>query len=245
VTSTTTYSYDPAGRLSGLGQDFAGTASDLSLGFSYNPASQIVSNTRSNDAFAWGRHYNFNRGYTANGLDRYSASGPASLTYDANGNLVSDGSTSFVYDNENRLVSASGSKNATLAYDPLGRLWQISSSAGMTRFVYDGDRLTAEFSGAGALLRSYAHGPGADEPLTVHEPGVAARFIKTDERGSVIATADASGNPAAINAYDEYGIPASANTARRTGRPMSSIRSTMPAISTMRMPWRTSATALG
>ena len=50
----------------------------------------------------------------------------ATFAYDANGNLTSDGSTSFVYDAENRLVSASGAKTASLAYDPLGRLWQTS-----------------------------------------------------------------------------------------------------------------------
>jgi hypothetical protein len=34
--------------------------------------------------------------------------GPASFAYDADGNLTSDGSTTFAYDVENRLVSASG-----------------------------------------------------------------------------------------------------------------------------------------
>jgi hypothetical protein len=46
----------------------------------------------------------------------------------------------FVYDSENRLVSASGAKNATLAYDPLGRLGQVSSGPGVTGLVSDGNR---------------------------------------------------------------------------------------------------------
>jgi uncharacterized protein RhaS with RHS repeats len=64
--------------------------------------------------------------------------GPNPYTYDANGNLISDGLTNYVYDVENRLVSASGAKTASLAYDRLGRLFQVSSPAtGTARFLYD------------------------------------------------------------------------------------------------------------
>src|SRR4051794_25468263 len=85
----------------------------------------------------------------------------ASFTYGANGNLTSDGANTFVYDAENRLVSTSGGHVATLAYDPLGRLWQVSGSTGTTRFLYDGDRLAVEYDGAGTALRSSVHGTGA------------------------------------------------------------------------------------
>jgi len=47
-------------------------------------------------------------GYTPNGLNQYAAVAGTSFTYDANANLTSDGSTSYGYDVENRLVSASG-----------------------------------------------------------------------------------------------------------------------------------------
>ena len=83
---------------------------------------QIVSRSSGNDAYAWSGAYNVVRPYSVNGLNQYTAAGPASFAYDANGNLTNDGSTAFVYDSENRLVSASGAKTAALAYDPLGRL---------------------------------------------------------------------------------------------------------------------------
>jgi YD repeat-containing protein len=51
--STTSYTYDTASRLTQLAEDLSGTSYDQTLGFSYNPAGQITSNTRSNDAFAW------------------------------------------------------------------------------------------------------------------------------------------------------------------------------------------------
>lgn len=51
-----------------------------------------------------------------------TTAGPATFTYDLNGNLTGDGSTTYAYDTENRLTSANGAKTATLKYDPLGRL---------------------------------------------------------------------------------------------------------------------------
>ena len=133
-------------------------------------------------------------------------------------NLKSDGSTNYVYDAENRLVSASGAHNATLTYDPLGRLFEVSGPPGTTRFLYHGDALVAEYDGWGTMLRRYVHGPGTDEPAAVYA-GAATAFAArdyhiTDERGSIIALANANGSIEAINAYDSWGIPNAANQGR-------------------------------
>ncbi|HEX8583297.1 MAG TPA: RHS repeat-associated core domain-containing protein, partial [Allosphingosinicella sp.] len=75
------------------------------------------------------------------------------------------------------------------------RLFETSGgSAGVTRFLYDGDALVAEYSGSGTLLRRYLHGTGDDTPI--------------------LAQADCGGNPTAINTYDEYGISTSTNLGR-------------------------------
>jgi YD repeat-containing protein len=65
------------------------------LGHSCNPASQIASQTRSDNDYAWQRHYGAPRSYTTNGLNQHTAtasttsagSGSSTLSYDANGNL--------------------------------------------------------------------------------------------------------------------------------------------------------------
>ncbi|WP_425529989.1 hypothetical protein, partial [Stenotrophomonas maltophilia] len=76
--------------------------------------------------------------------------------YDANGNLISDGTTNYAYDAENRLVANSAGVN--LIYDPLGRLYQVyRAGVSDTRFLYDGDQLTVEYDGSGNLLRRYVH----------------------------------------------------------------------------------------
>jgi RHS repeat-associated protein len=193
----------------------AGTSADQVIGLGYNPASQIASRSGSNDSYAWPGSVAVNRPYAVNGLNQYSSAGTATFAYDLNGNLTSDGTTSFVYDVENRLVSASGVKNAALVYDPLGRLFQVSSPAtGTTQFLYDGDDLVAEYNGTGTLLRRYIHGDSDDDPLFWYEGAGfdQPRFPHTNRQGSITATAGPS--PLWINTYDEYGIPGSGNQGR-------------------------------
>jgi RHS repeat-associated protein len=214
--ANTSYSYDEASRLSQLVQDTAGTAQDLTLGFSYNPASQIATNTRSNDAYAWTAHYNVTRPYAANGLNQYTQSGTVAPTYDARGNLTSAGGPTFGYTQENRLATISGLGG--LAYDPIGRLQQ-TAGATTTIFVYDGADIISEYRPEHAgftFLRRYVHGPGTDEPLVWYEGSGTAnkRFLHADERGSIIAVTNSAGASIAINTYDEYGIPSANNQGR-------------------------------
>ncbi|MGH8178549.1 MAG: RHS repeat-associated core domain-containing protein, partial [Steroidobacter sp.] len=206
--------YDAISRLEILTLNLAGTASDQTLTFGYNPASQIITRTESNDAYA-SSTTNATRSYGVNGLNQYTSVAGVAHAHDANGNLTSDGVTNFVYDAENRLVSASGAKSATLTYDPLGRLFQISGGSDTTQFLYDGDRLVAEYSG-GTLRRRYVHGTGVDEPLLWYEgAGLTTRQgLFANHQGSIVAVADANGNKLGINAYDAYGVPNSGNMGR-------------------------------
>ncbi len=213
--SVLSYGYDAVSRLTGLADNLVGSAYDQTLGFGYTPASQIASNTRSNDAYAWTGHYNLNRGYTANGRNQYSAVASITPTYDTKGNLTSAGATTYTYTSENLLTSASG--GIALACDPAMRLYQTSGgSAGTTRFDYDGSALIAEYSGSNAMLRRYVHGPGSDEPLVWYEGSGTSdrRFLHADERGSVVAVTNSSGTTLNVNGYNEYGIPSSGNTGR-------------------------------
>jgi len=212
----TTYDYYPTSWPLQIGHNLAGgAANDLVLRFSYNPAGQIREALRDNVGYSWTGHYAVNRNYTTNGLNQYSAAGSASFLYDANGNLTSDGSRTYLYDVENRLVSSSN--GAALVYDPLGRLFQVSSpTTGTTRLLYDGDALVAEYDEGGALQRRYVHGVGADVPLVWYQGATLSdrRYLHADHQGSIIAVADSGGNAIAINRYDEYGIPAATNSGR-------------------------------
>jgi RHS repeat-associated protein len=211
------YVYDPASRLKTFSHAFTTTTNNLALDFEYNPASQMVKRIVSNDTYAYRDDYNLVRPYVANGLNQYTTAGPAAFTYDSNGNLTGDGGTTYAFDTENRLTSAVGNKTATLKYDPLGRLNETSGgTAGLTRFLYDGDALVAEYDANGTLLRRYIHGPGVDEPLVWYEGATLAnaRSLHANHQGSIIGIADNGGALLNANSYDAYGIPALTNLGR-------------------------------
>jgi RHS repeat-associated protein len=163
------------------------------------------------------------RAYTTNGLNQYTAAGGVGFTYDTNGNLITDGTNSFVYDVENRLVGRTNG-GVVLSYDPLGRLFQVSSTSGpTTQFHYDGDALVAEYV-SGSMTQRYAHNVGADVPMLsyTYVNGVLTRldYLHADHQGSIIALSDSSTGAATINRYDEYGIPAMNSSGQKlnTGR---------------------------
>lgn len=210
----TGYGYDGIGRLTSynLQRNEAGNVLSDQTTLDYNPAAQIASQQRP-DAYAFGGHYNVNRSYGVNGLNQYTGAGPASFQYDANGNLISDGTTSYGYDGENRLVSAS--TGVSLRYDPLGRLWQVSSASGTTQFQYDGDALVAEYDTSGELLQRYVHSGQVDEPLLWYRGrGSSPSQLYSNHQGSIVQITEFGSSRLAVNTYDEYGIPGADNAGR-------------------------------
>lgn len=211
--TTATYGYDGASRLAQLAENMIGTTHDLTLGFAYSPASQIVLNTRSNDLYRFNGQAIGTTASTVNGLNQLLTTGGATPTYDGRGNMTSDGTKTYGYNLENQLTSATG--GVTLAYDPALRLYQVTGAA-TTRFLYDGPDMIAEYDGSNALQRRYVHGPGADEPIVWYEGSGTGdrRFLHADERGSVVAVSNSSGAVTNVNTYDEYGRPGAANVGR-------------------------------
>ncbi|MEQ8435510.1 MAG: RHS repeat-associated core domain-containing protein [Oceanicaulis sp.] len=197
-----------------MSTNLAGTANDNTDSFTYNPAGQIASRTRSNAGYSFASHINVDTLFNHNGLNQItSVTGSAAPTYDARGNMTSDGAVSFGYDQYNRLTSAG---SATFDYDPLGRLYQSTGASGTARRQYDGADMIAVYNSAGSLTERYVHGPGMDEPLVMYTgSGTSNRtFFHADARGSIIAHTNSSGYRTAVLAYDEYGNPASTNPGR-------------------------------
>ncbi|MES2444197.1 MAG: RHS repeat-associated core domain-containing protein [Pseudomonadota bacterium] len=217
--TVTTYGLDAVSRLSSLALNLDGatTTNDVTTTFSYSPASQIASQLRTNDLYAWDGHTNVARGYTSNGLNQLLTSGATSLGYDARGNLISSGSDSFGYSSENLMTSATVASTAsTLDYDPALRLFKITTGGTGMRYEYDGKEIVTVYTDAGAVSRRFVRGPIADEVLVEYSgSGTGSRtFLHADERGSIVARSDSSGAKTAINSYDEYGIPMSTNAGR-------------------------------
>jgi RHS repeat-associated protein len=216
------WEYDGAQRLYSHGLYFNAphAASTAIWLYTHNPAPQLASVARDNDAYAWTGAYNTARPYATNGLNQYATTGQpntdgsVAFTYDANGNLTSEtpwgrAATTYTYDVENRLIGRSASTgNVTLSYDPLGRLYEVTGGSGTTRFLYDGDALVGEYV-SGAMTRRYVHNVGADVPLLSYQGSGIGQptWLHADHQGSIVAVSDAVG-AGTVNRYDEYGIPA-------------------------------------
>jgi RHS repeat-associated protein len=207
--------------------DLAASSNDNSFVYSYNTANQLVGLDISNSVY----HYLGNSGnagqYQVNGLNQYTCVGGPSagdcdsgsvITHDNNGNLTSDGDTTYVYDVENRLTSAVGVNNATLTYDPMGRLNSLTSGGIKTYFLYDGDALIAEYNTARSMTQRYVHGAGMDRPLVQYTGATTSasnrQFLHANHQGSVIAASNNTGEAQDTNTYDEYGVPSGANMGR-------------------------------
>jgi RHS repeat-associated protein len=234
------WTYDPIGRMASTTIDGPSNSFDVTWGYTRNPASQIRSESQSNDSYRWDRFVPTNRSYVTNGLNQYTSVSGQGYCYDRNGNLTADSDYVYLYDVENRLVemrargttntnclalSYAGQAKAELRYDPLGRLYQTTNyingvSQGARRYLYDGDAMVAEYGATGTMLARHLHGPnaGVDDPIAEYAgAGVAASDrvnLYSDARGSIVLRANASGANAAINSYDEYGQPGTANAGR-------------------------------
>jgi YD repeat-containing protein len=119
--------------------------------------------------------------------------------------------TSVAYDEADRLLSESGPVSMALSYDPTGRLQKSVINGTTTTFLWDGPALVAEYTGSGAVLRRYAHGPATDNPL-IEFDGTAvstsnASYLLEDRQGSILAQVNGSGQVTTQQTYDPYGVP--------------------------------------
>jgi RHS repeat-associated protein len=216
--TSTSYGYDSVSRLTSLMVDLSGTGNDLTKTFTYNPASQIVTQATSNDAYAFTGFANGTISTTTNGLNELASVGGVTATNDANGNLTYAGTGTFSYDVENKLKAVTtGGVSAFSTYDPLDRLTQLTGTAVSDRtFVTDpefADAVSAEYSSGGALQGRYVFA-GVNEPIVSYDNAGNRTWLAADERGSIIAAVDASGAASAIYSYDEYGVPGASNGGR-------------------------------
>ncbi|ACE84465.1 RHS repeat-associated core domain-containing protein [Cellvibrio japonicus] len=220
VATRTDYQFDNIQRLSSLTQDFPNTSQDLTNTFTYNPANQITQLTQSNTLYQYIGNENRTGAYTINGLNQYTSVNGFAVSYDSNGNLTNDNGILYQYDDENRLRSTSGTGIAasTLKYDPLGRLYETTVAGIVTRFLYDGDALAAEYNSTGTMIRRYVHGDQVDEPWVQYNSAATGsanwRYLHADHQGSIIAHSTVNGTHLTALSYDAYGIPKSTNSDR-------------------------------
>jgi RHS repeat-associated protein len=131
------------------------------------------------------------------------------VTYDANGNTLSDPSAkSYTWDFENRLTQVvnPGVGTTTFRYDPFGRRIQKSGPLGTTNYLYDGenDSVLQEVDSNGSVLARYTEGKGLDEPLAELRSGTAS-YYQQDALSSVTSLSNSAGALANTYTYDAFG----------------------------------------
>ena len=210
--TTTSQTYDPVGRMSGLSHIMAGTVADISFGYTWNPADQIVTRSASNPLYLYDPALG-TTAYQRNGLNQTTSVSGAPVTYDGNQNTTAALGATYSYDSANRLTSATiGGSPYSFTYDPKGRLFSVSGS----RFQYVGDQLVGEYDASGNLTTRHIPGPGLDQTIATIANWVLTQQI-ADERGSVIGLSAQSGAVSA-NRYDEYGVASAAGRFQYTGQ---------------------------
>jgi RHS repeat-associated protein len=150
--------------------------------------------------------------YTANNVNQYTAVGGITPTYDANGNLTYDGTWTYTWDRENRLIqAANGSTTISYAYDALHRLIKRTVGASETRFYYDDQwRLVEERDENDAVLAKYVYGPEIDEPVRMTRNN-ADYYYHAAALGTVTEITSSIGNLVEQYRYDIYGEPLSSS----------------------------------
>lgn len=127
------------------------------------------------------------------------------FSHDGNGNLISDGVSSYDWDAENRLVAIRhGSTTvATFAYDYTGRRVR-KTVAGVTHtFVYDGGNLLEERIADAATI-DYVHG-GLDRPLAQRDQTGAVSYYLADHLGSIVQVTGNNATVTLTRQYDPWG----------------------------------------
>ncbi|MFX3551534.1 RHS repeat-associated core domain-containing protein [Ralstonia mannitolilytica] len=195
-----TYSYDKASQLTGITYNKADGTLIGDLGYTYDANGQ-----RTNMG---GSLAQVNPG-TAVGSTQFNANNQLtnwngqSLTYDANGNLTSDGANTYVWDERNQLRSIGGAVTASFQYDALGRRTNKTIGSKSTGYLYDGANFVQEQSG-GAVTANLVTGPRLDEPY-LRETSAGTHSLLPDALGSILMATDAAQATVTSYSYDAYG----------------------------------------
>ncbi len=187
------YRYDADNRLSG-----ADYVNALKYKLTLDPDGNIAQLTN-NSAKTTGAYNDLNELVT-----KTTAEAVFNYSYDANGNVLSDGQRSYFYDAENRLVGIgynNSSATTSFAYDGLGRRITITDAVGSqtpvaTYYQWCGSRICGRLNASGSPLRFYY-----DEGEAWSAIGQML-YYGPDQLGSPRNFAVASGSAATVKSLD-------------------------------------------
>ena len=187
ATESASYTYDLAGRLATSNQTSNGASAQRRFAYDRWGNRTGMWNATSGGTQIQSVTLQQSGGAPTN---RIATLNSASYSYDSGGNVTNDGSHSYTYDAENRVVSVD-SGAATYNYDQ--RNWRVKKAVGasVTHYIWEGGQVLAEHSGStGAVIVDYIYAGGR---MIAKEEAGARRYFLSD-RLSVRMILDATGN---------------------------------------------------
>jgi RHS repeat-associated protein len=211
------YSYDRASRLTGLTYT-RGTTTLGNLIYTYDEAGRRTSVGGSMARTTLPESISSATFDAANELTKFDA---VSLTYDANGSLISDGTNNYAWNTRGQLIqiSVGSTPFASFQYDAFGRRQGKTVSGLTTHFLYDGPNVVQELANSKANLLT---GLLADEVFSRTDAAGQRSFL-TDALGSTLALTDPTGKIQNQYMYAPFGDTISSgspstNSFQYTGR---------------------------
>jgi RHS repeat-associated protein len=142
-----------------------------------------------------------------NELNQYTSVDAVRWTYDANGNLRTDGAYSLEYDRDERLqrvLDIGAHRDVTYYRDAIGRVIAEVTQAGIEVLLYDATAPLVEVTAGGRTEHTVDHVAGS----VIHSAMSGEDYwITRDGVGSLRVVADASGNVVSIPTYLPFGAP--------------------------------------
>lgn len=199
---TVAYGYDTASELTGLTytQGNGTTLGNLTYGYDADGRITSKSGTFATDVLPTAT----TQPATFDLNDRKTSFNGQALTYDANGNLISDGTNTYTWNARNQLtqISQGGSAQLSFSYDALGRRINKTVQGTATQFLYDGNNAVQETQGS--TVNPILVGLGIDERFARNDVTGRTYFL-TDQSSSTIALSDPNGAIKQRYSYDPYG----------------------------------------
>jgi RHS repeat-associated protein len=186
------YSYDSGSQLTGITYQFGGSTLG-NLSYSYD---SLGHRTQAGGSFARTGLPGAVSSTTYDSANQLTNWNGTSISYDANGNMLSDGSNSFNWNTRDQVASLNG---VSLQYDAFGRRTKNTSG---TSVLYNGPNAIQELSGS-TVIANLLSG-GVDEVFTRTDSSGSFTPLK-DALGSTIALVDSSGIVQTTYSYDPFG----------------------------------------
>jgi len=174
--------------------------------YTHDPAGDILSISGVTDATPLGGTTNYT--HQGNRLDAATGHEPGQYSYDDNGNIISDGTQTFTYNQNNRLIQVEQGA-VTLgeyAYDGLGRRVKKTVSGTITHFHYDqAGNLIAETNVDGTPLRDIIYQDGERVAMEIYGAQAGTYYFLNDHLGTPRSVIDESGQIVWQAAYPPFG----------------------------------------